>query len=348
MRGGYKLEPHRAPAGRAKMTDAPQSPKTPLANLPPHLMLRHLTQMFSEGAYPAPPETPAQIRAKRLALFNRSLVGRGFEILRGLSPFLKYAPISASAALIDFLVREKAIGRAGLPEASQALPAEHAFAGLAGLAPDLTPDAIVEGYASGLTLDARAGAPAWWAPRTRALADPGMVAAVLAPQAISHTHRFSFDSNFEIVLRACRRGGLALDAKLMMAFCALFDLGLAHSWEARDAQGGLRAGGVGLAIGRAFLCLNGFARDVESGRFGLAHLAAHLETWDYAILEANALELACPEVVANACFGAADHDSLLALLSLHMGGGRTRLHWKAEDAIAASLRPAPHSLRSAA
>lgn len=321
------------------MTDAPFSPKQPIANLPPHLMLRHLARMFSEGADPAPLATPAQIRARRLAMFHRGWLGRGLDILRALSPFLKSAPVGAGAALLDFLVRDKAIGRAGLPDASQALPEDHAFAGLAGLAPDLSPDAIIEGYAAGLTLDARVGAPVWWAPQARALADPGMIAAVLAPHIVDSGLRFAFDSNFEIVLRACRRDGLALDPRLMMAFCALFDLGLAHGWEVRDAQGKLLAGGVGLNMGHAFLCLNGFARDAHAGRFGLANLAAHLESWSYAILEANALELACPGLVGHAGFGSADRASFLSLLSLHLGGGRNRLRWKAEDAVAASLRP---------
>lgn len=347
MRAGYCWD-RKMLMPDAIMTDAAPNPKPALANLPPHLMLRHLAQMFSEGADPAPPATPAQIRAQRQAMFNRGMLARAFEVLRALSPVLKRAPLGAGGALVDFVLREKAIGRAGLPEASQAMATDHALAGLAGIASDLTPDIIVEGYASGMTLDARVGTPVWWAPDSRALADPGMVAAVLAPHAVDGAHRFAFDSNFEIVLRSCRRGGLALDPKLMMAFCALFDLGLAHSWEVRDAQGALRAGGVGLDMGHAFLCLNGFSRDATAGRFGLAHLAAHLETWDYTVLEANALELACPEVIAHAGFGAADRASFLSLLSLNMSGGRTRLHWRAEQAITDTRRPAADTPRAAA
>lgn len=323
------------------MPDTSKAARTPLSNLPPHLMLARVAQLFSEGAEAIPPMTPAQKYARRATMFKAGLLGRVAEIARGLAPFAKSAPITALASLADLLVREKAIGRAGLPDAMQALGEDHAFAGLAGLAPDLSAEAIVEGYACGLTLDARIGLPAWWAPRQRTVAHPSVIAAVLAQQQIVESGRFAFDSNFEIVLQSCRRGGLALNSRIMLALCALFDMGLAHSWEVRDAEGKLRAGGVGLAIGQTFLCLNAFSRDVNSGRFGLAHLAAHLEQWNYALIEAQALELACPEVAAHAGFGGADQATFLSLLALHLSGGRTRLHWKAEDAVAASLaRPA--------
>lgn len=318
------------------MPDSSPATRTPLSNLPPHLMLERVAQLFSEGSDPAPTVTPAQRHARRVALFKSGALARVAEIARGLGPFVKSAPVTALVSLADLMIREKAIGRAGLPDPTQALGEEHAFAGLAGLAPDLSADSIVEGYASGLTLDARIGAAVWWAPAQRAIAHPSVVAAALTRAGADEARHFAFDANFEIVLDACRRNGVALNAPIMFALCGLFDVGLAHSWEVRDAEGALCAGGVGLAIGQTFLCLNAFARDDAAGRFGLARLAAHLERWDYAVLDAHGLETACPTLALNAGFGLADQAAFLAVLSLHLNGGRTRLHWKAEDAVAAS------------
>lgn len=329
------------------MSDQPAA-ASELSRLPPHLMLERLAQMFSEGAEPAPAETPAQKKARRQALFASSLTVRALLTARGVGPFLARAPISASFALADFLLREKMIGRASLPDPTQALGDDHAFAGLVGLASDLTPETLIEALASGLLLDARIGAPVWWAPATRAVAHPSAICAALSATATHGDARFAFDANFEIALRACRRRGLVIESKIMMALCALFDLGMAHSWEVRDAEGKLRAGGVGLAIGHAFICVNGFSDDERFGRFGLVHLAAHLEKWNYAIIEAQALALACSGLTAHAGFGLADRAGFQALLALHLSGGRTRLHWRAEDAVAASLSRATGDGRIAA
>jgi len=99
--------------------------------------------------------------------------------------------------------------------------------------------------------------------------------------------KFTFDRDFDAVIAACaapRPGRLPLTwiaPKIMWAYAALHDAGLAHSYEVWDDRGELVAGGNGVACGRVFVGESMFTRVSGAGAFGLALLHRHLAHWGF-------------------------------------------------------------------
>ncbi|HEX3181738.1 MAG TPA: leucyl/phenylalanyl-tRNA--protein transferase [Beijerinckiaceae bacterium] len=131
----------------------------------------------------------------------------------------------------------------------------------------------------------------WWAPRTRCVANPAEI--VIGKSARRHlkrgTFRFTFDRDFDAVIAACagpRRGHVPLTwitPKMMWAYAALHDAGLAHSYEVWNEEGELVAGGYGVAVGRVFVGESMFTGAPSAGACGFAVLNRHLAEWGFAL-----------------------------------------------------------------
>jgi leucyl/phenylalanyl-tRNA--protein transferase len=186
------------------------------------------------------------------------------------------------------LLRDAMARRAGLPAAGAALDDPD---GLCGIARDLSVEPLVEAYARGLYPWCHAGPVKWWAPRTRCVADPRDV--LVGKAARRHGKRgalkFTFDRDFDAVIAACARprGGRVpltwITPKIMWAYAALHDAGLAHSYEVWDRGGELVAGGYGVPVGRVFVGESMFTRAPGAGAYGFAALNRHLAEWGFAL-----------------------------------------------------------------
>jgi leucyl/phenylalanyl-tRNA--protein transferase len=69
----------------------------------------------------------------------------------------------------------------------------------------------------------------------------------------------------------------------MSAYAALYDAGLAHSYEVWDKSGALMAGGYGVAVGRVFVGESMFTRAPGAGAYGFSALNRHLTEWEFAL-----------------------------------------------------------------
>ena len=94
-----------------------------------------------------------------------------------------------------------------------------------------------------------------------------------------------FDTAFETVMRACAapragQNGTWIQEDMITAYCALHELGYAHSaesWRNGELVGGL----YGIAIGRMFYGESMFSREANASKVALAHLARQLERWQF-------------------------------------------------------------------
>ena len=156
------------------------------------------------------------------------------------------------------LLREALAGSRALPYPSAALAQPD---GLCGIARDLSVATLGKAYSRGLYPWCHAGPVKWWAPRTRCVGNPREIAVgeAVRRHARRGTLKFTFDRDFDAVIAACaapRPGRLPLTwiaPKIMWAYAALHDAGLAHSYEVWDDRGELVAGGYGVACGRVFV-----------------------------------------------------------------------------------------------
>jgi len=90
-------------------------------------------------------------------------------------------------------------------------------------------------------------------------------------------------------MRACAaprdgQAGSWIHDDMIAAYCALHELGYAHSVE--SWQGGQLVGGLyGVAIGRMFYGESMFSRVSDASKVALAHLARQLERWDFGLID---------------------------------------------------------------
>ncbi|HXU94134.1 MAG TPA: leucyl/phenylalanyl-tRNA--protein transferase [Gallionella sp.] len=164
--------------------------------------------------------------------------------------------------------------------------------GLLAAGGDLSVPRLLEAYRHGIFPWFNRDEPIlWWSP------DPRMV---LIPSEfkISHSlskilrkgnHEVRVDTAFEQVMRACaapREGasGTWIHEELIEAYCALHELGYAHSvetWLDGELVGGL----YGIAIGRMFYGESMFSRRSDASKIALAHLARQLGRWQFGMID---------------------------------------------------------------
>jgi leucyl/phenylalanyl-tRNA--protein transferase len=258
---------------------------------PGAIRLSALARLFSEGDEQLS-QGRAGKRERRAALFRERLPQRLRREALGLAYALRPERLAGILPMWRLLLRDAVARHADLPDPRAALANPD---GLCGVARDLSVDTLVDAYASGLYPWAHSGPVKWWAPRTRCVAQPGEIPVGKATQrqARRGTFKFTFDRDFDRVIAACaapRRGRVPLTwitPKIMWAYAALHDAGLAHSYEVWDERGELVAGGYGVASGRVFVGESMFTRASGAGAFGLAVLHRHLAHWSFALHDAK-------------------------------------------------------------
>jgi leucyl/phenylalanyl-tRNA--protein transferase len=254
---------------------------------PGAIRLSELARLFSEGDEQLSPGRAAR-RERRLALFRESARQRLRREALGLAYALRPERLAGILPMWRLLLRDAVARHADLPDPRAALANPD---GLCGVARDLSVDTLVDAYASGLYPWAHSGPVKWWAPRTRCVANPRDI--VVGKAARRHGKRgklkFTFDRHFDAVIAACagpREGRVPLTwitPRIMWAYAALHDAGLAHSYEVWDNSGELVAGGYGVAVGRVFVGESMFTRAPGAGAYGFAALNRHLAEWGFAL-----------------------------------------------------------------
>jgi len=156
----------------------------------------------------------------------------------------------------------------------------------------LTPKRLKMAYRAGIFPWFTEGQPVlWWSPDPRAVFWPGQVhvSRSLRKRLRDPRIEVSADTAFAEVMWACaapRPGqpGTWITPEMVDAYCALHELGLAHSVEVRR-EGRLIGGLYGVAMGAAFFGESMFSRETDGSKIALAWLSAQLAAWGFRLID---------------------------------------------------------------
>jgi len=165
--------------------------------------------------------------------------------------------------------------------------------GLLAIGGDLTPVRLLGAYRRGIFPWYEAPQPVlWWTPDPRSVLFPEElhVSRSLRRTLRKNTFHLAVDTQFSRVMRACavtrRRGaGTWIDEAMIAAYCALHDLGCAHSVEILDGAGALVGGLYGVSLGRVFFGESMFSRERDASKVALVALVDILRRGAFQLID---------------------------------------------------------------
>lgn len=149
--------------------------------------------------------------------------------------------------------------------------------GLLGVGADPEPGTLLKAYRSGIfPMPLRKRGPlGWWSPDPRGVLPLENVHVSRSLERTRKRFTITVDESFDDVVTACgdpRRPHGWINATLRRAYRQLYDLGWAHSVEARNDDGELVGGVFGLAIGGLFAGESMFHRETDASKAALVAL----------------------------------------------------------------------------
>lgn len=153
----------------------------------------------------------------------------------------------------------------------------------------IPPEVLLQAYSQGYfpMADGADGPIQWYTAEPRALLPlepfhvPQRVRRFLRKAPFTYTR----DQAFEAVMRACAdRPSTWISEGLVRSYVALHEAGFAHSvevWHGKELVGGL----YGVALGAAFFGESMFYRESGASKAALVHLAEHLRSRGFRLLE---------------------------------------------------------------
>jgi leucyl/phenylalanyl-tRNA--protein transferase len=132
----------------------------------------------------------------------------------------------------------------------------------------------------------------WWSPPRRCVIEPARFHVSRSLRRLLRQARFTvtFDQAFPRVIQACadsrhaRQQETWITPEMIDAYCALHDLGFAHSAEAWRA-GRLVGGIYGVSLGRAFFGESMFKYETDASKVAFATLAQQLAEWKFTLID---------------------------------------------------------------
>jgi leucyl/phenylalanyl-tRNA---protein transferase len=164
--------------------------------------------------------------------------------------------------------------------------------GLLAAGADLTTKRLLDAYARGIFPWYSEGQEImWWSPNPRMVLVPQEFkpSRSLAKTLRNKSYEVRFDTSFREVMLACSeprdgQGGTWISPDMMEAYCALHELGYAHSVETW-IEGKLAGGLYGVAIGKMFYGESMFARETDASKIALAQLVTQLVAQDFGLID---------------------------------------------------------------
>ena len=146
---------------------------------------------------------------------------------------------------------------------------------------DLTPQRLLSAYMAGIfPMADEVGGVHWLAPDPRAIIELDGLQISRSLRTVLRRGKFQLkiDVAFEEVITACsdREDGTWISHEIVMAYCALRDLGYAHSVEAW-INGRLAGGLYGVALGGAFFGESMFHRETDASKAALVFLVHRMQ-----------------------------------------------------------------------
>ncbi|MFH0895377.1 MAG: leucyl/phenylalanyl-tRNA--protein transferase [Bacteroidota bacterium] len=159
-------------------------------------------------------------------------------------------------------------------------PSEAVEDGLLAVGGDLTPEYLVNAYASGIFPWYNEHDPIlWWSPDPRFVLLPEKFKVSKSLRTLVHSGKYEIvvDKNFETVIRKCAtvkrpdEAGTWINENMIKAYCKLFDLGFAHSFETY-CEGKLVGGLYCVALRHAIFGESMFHTKRDASKFALYYL----------------------------------------------------------------------------
>jgi leucyl/phenylalanyl-tRNA--protein transferase len=131
----------------------------------------------------------------------------------------------------------------------------------------------------------------WWSPDPRMVLFPRELKVVrsLAKVLRNRAYEVRADTAFRRVIGACAepraaQDGTWISAEMIAAYCALHEIGYAHSIETW-IDGELAGGLYGVALGRMFYGESMFTRAPDASKIALVHLTRQLARWNFGMID---------------------------------------------------------------
>jgi leucyl/phenylalanyl-tRNA--protein transferase len=167
--------------------------------------------------------------------------------------------------------------------------------GLLAYGGDLEPERLLAAYAQGVFPWYESAPILWYCPNPRSLLFPEdlRINRSLAKNLRRGRYAVTMDSDFPAVIEACARSprpgqsGTWINADMIEAYCALHELGFAHSVEARF-EGELVGGIYGVSLGAVFFGESMFSRRSDASKVALVALVERMRDWNFQMLDCQA------------------------------------------------------------
>lgn len=152
----------------------------------------------------------------------------------------------------------------------------------------IPPEVLLGAYAQGVFPMAEDGEILWFSPTRRGiipLDDRFHVPRGLKKALRKNAFEIRFNTAFrEVMLGCAERDGTWIDGAIVESYCALHELGQAHSVECWDADG-LQGGLYGVALGKAFFGESMFSRKTDASKIALVALVERLRERGFGLLD---------------------------------------------------------------
>jgi leucyl/phenylalanyl-tRNA--protein transferase len=152
----------------------------------------------------------------------------------------------------------------------------------------IPPEVLLGAYAQGVFPMAEDGEILWFSPTQRGiipLDERFHIPRGLKKALRKNPFKIRFDTAFREVMIGCaERDGTWIDGVIIESYCALHELGHAHSVECWDADG-LQGGLYGVALGKAFFGESMFSRKTDASKIALVFLVERLRERGFELLD---------------------------------------------------------------
>jgi leucyl/phenylalanyl-tRNA--protein transferase len=152
----------------------------------------------------------------------------------------------------------------------------------------ISPEVLLGAYAQGVFPMAEDGEILWFSPTQRGiipLDERFHIPHGLKKALRKKPFELRFNTAFREVMIACsERESTWIDGAIIDSYCALHELGHAHSVECWDAEG-LQGGLYGVALGKVFFGESMFSRKTDASKIALVALVERLRERGFGLLD---------------------------------------------------------------
>jgi leucyl/phenylalanyl-tRNA--protein transferase len=152
----------------------------------------------------------------------------------------------------------------------------------------IPPEVLLGAYAQGVFPMAEDGEILWFSPQRRGiipLDERFHIPHGLKKALRKKPFEIRFDTAFREVMLACaERESTWIDGAIIESYCALHELGHAHSVECWDKEG-LQGGLYGVELGKAFFGESMFSRKTDASKIALVALVERLRERGFELLD---------------------------------------------------------------